>query len=54
MHVEVGLNAYCVLTDFVMRARREGWAESEIGEVIDDAKSGDYYHLLTTIGKRCE
>ncbi len=54
LNIEVGSNAYCVLTSFVVRARREGWTESEIDKVIDDARSGDYHHLLATIGNRCE
>ncbi len=54
LRIEVGSNAYNVLTTFERQARIEGWSKPEIDKVIDDAKSGDYHHLLTTIGNRCE
>ncbi len=47
-------NAYSIIAIFKYTAKKEGWSESEIDEVLDDAQSGDYNHLLTTIGNRCE
>ncbi len=52
--VNVGSNKYSVLGAFARQAKKDGWTESEINKVIEDAVSGDYDHLLITIGNRCE
>jgi hypothetical protein len=39
---------------FQRQARKEGWTEEEIDAVLDEAKSGDYDHLLATIIAHCE
>lgn len=51
----VGLdgNAFSVLGAFQSQASREGWTKQEISEVLDEAMSGDYTHLLSTIAHRC-
>lgn len=46
-------NAYQVLATFRLHARREGWTPEEIDEVIVEAKSGNYDHLLKTIWSHC-
>lgn len=52
----VGLdgNAFAILGAFQRQARREKWTPDEIKEVMDNAKSGDYNHLLSTIMNHCE
>jgi len=49
----VGLNgnAFALLGAFRKQARREKWTDEEISEVIKEAQSGDYDHLLQTIIK---
>lgn len=50
----VGLdgNAFVLLGAFRSQARREGWSEDEIEEVLKDARSGDYPHLVSVIAGR--
>ena len=47
----VGLdsNAFSIMGAFQSKARRQGWTTEEIKEVLDEARSGDYDHLLSTI-----
>lgn len=42
-------NAYSILGKFKRDARYAGWSPERIKQVMDDAKSGDYNHLLATI-----
>lgn len=51
----VGLdgNAFCLLGAFQRQARREEWSEEEIKAVIEEAKSGDYSHLIATLSNYC-
>lgn len=51
----VGLdgNAFSVMGAFQSQASREGWTKEEINGVLDEAMSGDYTHLLSTIAQRC-
>ena len=44
----VGLdgNAYSLMGAFQKAARRQGWTQDEIEEVLDYCQSGDYDHLL--------
>lgn len=44
-------NAYSLMGAFRQQARKEGWTESEIDEVLDKCKLGDYDHLLQTLIK---
>jgi len=39
---------------FRQQAKREDWANKEIEDVLNEAMSGDYQHLLRTILKHCE
>jgi hypothetical protein len=47
----VGLdgNAFSLMGAFQRAARRQGWNQDEIKEVLDDAMSGDYNHLLRVL-----
>ena len=47
----VGLdgNAFALLGAFQKQAKKEEWTETEINEVLDEAQSGDYNHLLQTL-----
>lgn len=42
-------NAFAIMGAFSQQARREGWSRDEISKVFDEAKKGDYDHLLTEI-----
>jgi len=52
----VGLdgNAYSLMGAFGAQAKREDWTAAEISEVLDDAQSGNYEHLLSVLSDRCE
>jgi hypothetical protein len=52
----VGLdgNAFSIMGAFRKQARRESWTTEEIKVVLDEAMSGDYNHLLTTIMEHTE
>ncbi len=47
--VGVDGNAFYLLGLFRSLARRQGWPESAIDEVLIEAKAGDYSHLLSTL-----
>ncbi len=42
-------NAFFLMGAFSRQARREGWTQKEINTVLDDAKGGDYSHLLQVL-----
>ena len=42
-------NAYALLGAFRKAARRRGCPQADIGRVIDDARSGDYGHLMNVL-----
>ena len=52
----VGLdgNAFALMGAFSKQARKEGWAQDEIKAVMDEAKSGDYDHLLCVLMDHCD
>ncbi|WP_026776305.1 hypothetical protein [Polaribacter sp. Hel_I_88] len=52
--VGVDGNAFMVMGIFRRQAKKEGWSSEEIELVMDEAKSGDYVHLLATIENHCE
>ena len=52
--VGVNGNAYAIMGHFQKEARRNKWTQEEINLVLDEAKSGDYNHLLATIMDYCE
>jgi hypothetical protein len=47
-------NAFFILGKFSKEARRQGWSKEEIDKVLDEARSGDYNHLLATIMEHVE
>ena len=51
----VGLNgnAFGLMGAFRRQARAEGWSEDEIRAVLEEATSGDYNHLLSTLMNHC-
>lgn len=51
--VEINGNAFAIMGAFQQQARREGWTKEEIDLVLDEARSGDYDHLLQTIISYC-
>ena len=52
----VGLNgnAFNLMGKFQQQARREGWEQEEIDQVLDEAKSGNYDHLIATLSDHCD
>ena len=47
-------NAYFIMGRFSRGARKAGWTDDEVKEVIDECKSGDHDHLLATIMEHTE
>ncbi len=52
--VGVNGNAFAIMGVFSRQARRESWTHDEIDLVLDEAKTGDYDHLLAVISLHCE
>lgn len=52
----VGLdgNAFSLMGAFTRQARKEGWTKDEIDSVMNEATSGDYNHLLSTLSDHCD
>ena len=42
-------NAHVLLGTFRKAALRQGYSEESVNEVIEEAKSGDYAHLLSVL-----
>jgi len=42
-------NAYSLMGAFQKQAKKEGWTSEEIEEVLEDARSKDYQHLLCVL-----
>ncbi len=51
---ELNGNAFSLMGAFQKQAKKEGWNESEIKEVLDKCKSGNYDNLLQTLLEVCE
>lgn len=47
-------NAFNILGIMRKGLRDEGVSEERISEIMEEAKSGDYDHLLQTVMKYCE
>lgn len=47
-------NAFVIMGAFQVAARQAGWNKAEIDDVLNDAMSSDYDHLLHTILTHCE
>lgn len=52
----VGLdgNAFALLGAFRKQARKEKWDVEEINNIVDEAMSGDYDHLVATLNMYCD
>ena len=46
-------NAFAIMGAFQRQAIKEGWSKQEINFVLDDARSKDYSHLVSTICNHC-
>lgn len=42
-------NAFSLMGHFRRQAAREGWTDTEIQKVLDEARSGDYNHLIVVL-----
>ena len=47
-------NAFSLMGVFKKQAMKENWTTEEIKEVLDEATSGDYDHLLVTLSSHCK
>lgn len=47
-------NAHAIIAVFKRQALREGWTSDEVEQVLTEAKSFNYDHLLATILNHCE
>ena len=52
----VGLdgNAFALLGAFQKQARKEGWTQEEVSQVINKATAGDYNLLVSTLAEHTE
>jgi len=52
----VGLdgNAFALIGAFVSQAMREKWTLKEVDDVVNEARSKDYDHLVATLADHCE
>lgn len=46
-------NIFAIFGAFSRQARHEKWTQQEIDSVLEEAKSGDYYHAVATISDYC-
>ncbi len=51
----VGLdgNSFALMGAFRSQAEKEKWSDEEIEAVLDEAKSGEYNHLVATLSAHC-
>lgn len=47
-------NAFSLMGALSSQAKHENWAQPEIDAVLEEAKNGDYNHLVATISDYCE
>lgn len=47
-------NAYAIMAYVCKAMKREGKSNEEIGNYLEDAKSGDYHHLIEISAGMCE
>ena len=52
--VGINGNAFSLMLAYQHQARKENWTEEEIKDVFDEAKEGDYNHLLCVLDSHCE
>jgi hypothetical protein len=47
-------NAFVILGRFSRKAKHANWSQEDINEVLAEARSSDYDHLVATISEYCE
>jgi len=47
--IGVDSNAFGLMGYFMKQAKRQGWSDVKINEVIKEAESWDYAHLVLTL-----
>lgn len=52
MDVDWGGNVYTILAGFIRTTKQFGWSKKEIDEVLDEATSIDYSHLIRVMKTR--
>lgn len=52
--VGVDGNAFSLMGHFSKCARKQGWNQSEIDKVMQEAMAGDYDNLLRILSSYCE
>lgn len=52
MDVDWSGNVYSILAGFIRTTKQFGWSKKEIDEVLDEATSVDYSHLIRVMKTR--
>jgi hypothetical protein len=52
MEVNWNGNVFSILAGFIRTAKEFGWSKKEVDEVLDDATSLDYSHLIQVMKTR--
>lgn len=52
--IGVDANAFAIMGYFQRQAKHSGWSDAQIDEVLDDAMSSEYHHLVATIDSHLE
>lgn len=52
MDVDWSGNVYSILAGFIRTTKHFGWSKKEIDEVLDEATSVDYSHLIRVMKTR--
>lgn len=42
-------NAFSLMGEFQHQAKKQGWTQEEVDQVLEEAKKGDYDHLILTL-----
>ena len=53
IHIRFGENPFVLLSLFACQAMKQKWQQKEIKNVIDNAKAGDYKHLVNSLKAHC-
>jgi hypothetical protein len=54
IYIEEGENVFGIFGRFQREARKNGWSQEDIDEVLDKAKAGDYENAVAVIKKNVE
>ena len=47
-------NAFALMGAFRKQARKEGWSQEQIDDIIDECMKSDYDHLVATLDEYCQ